>query len=144
MTKKSTAKSKTTKPSRLGHDPLGSLNVKSDEDENNLPPNIEQDEQPMEIEPDSNRATLHLPSHFSISAVEEVYTQMSSFLEMTNTSIDVETIEVESIDTAALQLLYAFAEQTRMSGKNIHWCSRSEKIDEASRILNINIFSKNE
>jgi len=143
MTKKPTTKKKTNKPSRLGHDPLQGLEVKPGEDENNHSLNIEQDEQLMEIESDSEQAILHLPSHFSIAAVEEVYGQMSSLLYMKNTSIDVEATGVESIDTAALQLLYAFTERTKMSGKDIHWRSRSEKIDEASRILNINIFSEN-
>jgi len=144
MTKKSTTKRKTNKTSRLGHDPFAGVDIDSEDNENYCSPNIEPDEQPTEMESNDGRAILHLPSHFSIAAVEEVYGHMSSLLEMEKTSIEVETIEVESIDTAALQLLYAFIEQTRISGKNIHWRSRSEKIGEASRMLNINIFTENE
>ena len=146
MAKKSTTKKKTSKTSRLGHDPLQNLNIESDEgeDKNDHAMDIEADEQIMKAEPDSEKGILHLPSHFSIAAVEEVYGQMSSLMKMKKTSIEVESTEVESIDTAALQLLYAFAEQSRMSGTDIHWHPRSKKIDEASSILNINILTENE
>ncbi len=144
MTKKSTTKKKTNKTSRLGHDPFADIDINSEDNENDCSPNIASDDQPAEMKSNSEQAVLHLPSHFSIAAVEEVYGHMSSLLEMEKTPIEVETTEVESIDTAALQLLYAFIEQTRMSGKNIHWRSRSKKIDEASRMLNINIFTGNE
>ncbi len=146
MTKKSTTKRRTTKASRLGHDPLQILKIESNEDEykNGHAMDIEADEQIMKAEPDSEKAVLHLPSHFSIAAVEEVYRQMSSLMKMKKTSIEVKSAEVESIDTAALQLLYVFAEQSRMSGTDIHWHSRSKKIDEASSILNISMYTENE
>jgi len=152
MTKKSTTKSRMNIKSRLGHDPLEGLKVESDEDPYVQPRTTdlvepleltEPDKQPSEMEPDGGKIILHLPSHFSISEVEEVYGQMSSILETGENSIEVETTEVESIDTAAIQLLYAFTEKTRMSGRDIHWHSRSEKIDEASRLLDIDMFSEN-
>ncbi len=139
MTKNTTIKRKTNKTTRLGHDPFEDVGISGVEDEIPKSQDIKPEEQQPEIKADHEREVLCFPSRFSISAVEDVYKQMSSFLSLEQTCIELEAGGIESIDTSAIQLLYAFSTQAKISGKHLRWNSRSEIVDEASRALNINI-----
>jgi len=140
MAKKTTAKKKT---SRLGHDPFDD-SVLNDGDNISLSSQeMAKDEEPIETKADDADEILCLPSHFSIAAVEEVHAQMSSILNREQETIEIDAGEVEAVDTAAIQMLYAFIEQTKTSGKTLQWKRQSEKIAQASSMLNINIFDSN-
>lgn len=143
MAKKSTAKKKAKKTSRLGHDPLDDLNADTIEKESDQTQSIEPNEDIIKMESNDTPSTLHLPSRFSIAEVAEVREHMSSIMKQKQTTIEVDAGEVELVDTAAIQLLHAFSEQAKTSGKTLHWQSQSEKIKEASRMLNINISMEN-
>ena len=141
MTKKPTTERKTNKTTRLGHDPFEDIGISETEDEISKSQDIGSDEKHPEISVGHEQDVLCLPSRFSIAAVEDVYKQMSSLLSLEQTCIELEAGEIESIDTSAIQLLYAFSAQAKISGKNLRWKSRSKIIDEASRTLNINILT---
>ncbi len=143
MTDKSTPRKKTGKSSRLGHDPFADISVDTEKDRTVKTDNIEPDTPPEETVSNDKQASLHLPSNFTIAAVEEVRGKMSSLIDMDKPSIDIESAEVESVDTAAIQLLYAFTEKAITSGRTIHWHSYSQKIEDAAKILGINMLTKN-
>ncbi len=138
MVKKTTAKKKNT---RLGHDPFD--DPVFEDGGNTFPPSqkIAPDNEQIETEADIAKSNLHLPSHFSIATVEEIHAQMSSILNLEKMSVEIDPSEVESVDTAAIQMLYAFIEQIKVSGKSTHWKIHSEKIAQASSMLNINILN---
>lgn len=137
--KNPTTKRNTNKSTRLGHDPFEDTGIA--EHDNKVPQsqNIKSEGKNTEIEVDDGNGTLFLPSRFSIATVGEVYKKMSSFLNTEQSQIDLEAGEIESIDTSAIQLLYAFSLQAKMSEKNLHWKSRSKIVDEASKALNIDL-----
>ncbi len=134
MTNKSTKKT-----TRLGHDPLEDIEVTSNENKTSNNQSIETVGKDEQNSNDKNHKELNLPSRFSIATVEEVYKRMSYILSLEQDQIELNPEEIKSVDTSAIQLLYAFTTQAKISGKNIHWKSRSETVDKASRILNINI-----
>ncbi len=142
MTNKNpTTKRNANKSTRLGHDPFEDAGI--DDRENNVPSpqNIKPEEKNADIKVDNEKESLCLPSRFSIATVGEVYKKMSSFLSAEQTQIELEAGEIESIDTSAIQLLYAFTLQAKMSEKKLHWKSRSKIVDDASRVLNINLLA---
>jgi len=136
--------SKNKNASRLGHDPLDDLNIDDDENLSTEKQKPSQNEHIPMKESAPKTETISLPSRFSIAEVDEIYTQMSSLLAQDTIDIELDGGNVESVDTSALQLLYAFNEKAAMSGKTIHWKSTSEKILESSRLLNINLSANSE
>lgn len=145
MAKKDSATIKSSKNTRLGHDPLADIE----------PPVTDEISQQhntssaTEKNKHDNKATdkqdiLDLPSRFSIASAEEVYKRMSSFVASEKDHIEVNAEKTESVDTSAIQLLYAFALQAKITGKIIHWKSHSSTIDDAAKILNIDILANTE
>ncbi len=115
------------KPMRLGHDPF------------DMPDEANSDKPNEKLQDENNDKILDLPPNFSISCVEEIYIAMNSILNEQAESIKIDAENVESVDTAAIQILHAFIEKANITGKQIHWKTRSEKIQKASEMLNINI-----
>jgi len=140
MAKKTTTKKKAT---RLGHDPFDDSMLNDSDNITLSSQETAKDEEPMETKADDADNILCLPSHFSIAAVGEVHAQMCSILNQEQETIEVDAGEVEAVDTAAIQMLYTFIEQTKISGKSLRWKRQSEKIAHASNMLNINIFNSN-
>ncbi len=141
MTKKPSATMKSNKTTRLGHDPFADIEPSIEDEEVLQNKNIEADTNPdkQDGEKNDNKETLHLPLRFLIASAEEVYKSMSSFLSSEQNCIEVDPQKTESVDTSAIQLLYAFILQTKIAGKTIRWKSHSKIIDDAANILNINI-----
>ncbi|HEB56846.1 MAG TPA: hypothetical protein ENI98_11225 [Gammaproteobacteria bacterium] len=138
VNKNTSTKQNTNKTSRLGHDPFEDVKISTDKNETSKSENTETDKKDMTG--NSNPETLSFPSRFSIATAEEIYKRMSYHLSQEQTHIELDPEKTTSIDTSAIQLLYAFIAQAKISGKTLHWKSRSEIIENASRILNIHIF----
>jgi len=51
--------------------------------------------------------------------------------------IEIRAEDVESIDTAALQLLISFVNEAKSKGKSIKWESCSDKLEDSSGLLAI-------
>ncbi|VAX13920.1 hypothetical protein MNBD_GAMMA24-396 [hydrothermal vent metagenome] len=137
MTKKPTDTSKTNKTTRLGHDPFSETDLSINNNDISQAVDIESDQQCAESK--SDRGILSLPSKFSIASVEEVYKNMSSLLTQKQNLIEINAEKIESVDTAAIQMLYAFTAQANILGINTRWKPRSKIINDAAKILNINI-----
>lgn len=136
MTKKTSRKKNPAKPSRLGHDPFSELSV--DEEANG---EIEsRNSKPLTT--DNAPSILQLPSNFTISAVGEVHNKMTSIFDLDKTVIEIDGSQVESVDTAGIQLLHAFENNAMAKDKEIHWTQESEKIATTSKFLDINVQSK--
>jgi ABC-type transporter Mla MlaB component len=60
---------------------------------------------------------------------------LSSLLEDTALILDCE--QVEQVDTAAMQLLYAFNKEAKIHGKNVQWGNVSEAFLQSARLLGI-------
>lgn len=91
----------------------------------------------VESEKSEDENMLDLPVYFGIAQVADVYQQMKSIIESDSNAIDIKAGDIESIDTAALQLLSAFIKQAEENNKSVSWSSRSEKIDSAIAVLNM-------
>jgi anti-anti-sigma regulatory factor len=80
--------------------------------------------------------SLVLPSVCNISSVSEIHAQMKTFLYSNDDTINIQAGQVDSIDTAALQLLTSFDAMVKAQGKTILWQSSSDKFKEAASQLN--------
>ena len=136
MTKKTSRKKIPAKSSRLGHDPFSELSV--DEEAN-----VEIESRNLEpLITDNAPCTLQLPSNFTIAAVGEIHNKMTSIFGLDKTIIEIDGGEVESVDTAGIQLLHAFENNAMAKDKEIYWIQASEKIATTSEFLGINVQSK--
>lgn len=135
----------------LGHDPLAWI---SDEDADQLKNNIKEDKAVVgeikETEPDaidtvvdeiqeeeimSEQTIFELPSYFGIAQVATTYGAMQNFLKNSTEVIEIEAKDVESIDTAALQLLAVFINEAKTKDKTIKWNSCSDKLSNSIELL---------
>jgi ABC-type transporter Mla MlaB component len=148
------------KKAKLGHDPLawisdddvatlknevGSEEVKVEQvkfDDVELPV---EDVQPEEIVVDkeqeeevmSEQTIFELPPYFGIAQVAVTKESMQAFLQNSTEEIEIEAEDVESIDTAALQLLLSFIKEAKLKNKSIKWKSMSDKLEGSIELLAI-------
>ncbi len=140
---KTKSKKKTTRSSRLGHDPFSDVLEKDivndyiSQKEVSSPP---KDEIIKQEKPD----LLKLPSNFTIAGVTETYSEIKSLLDSNNNDIEIDPSNLDSIDTAGMQLLYVVSEKLKLSKKTINWTCWSKTIENASDILGIKILNINE
>ena len=83
---------------------------------------------------------LDLPFHFGISQVGDVYHKMESLLNSDSELIEIQGEDIESIDSAAIQLLTIFIIKAKADGKSIKWLNTSEKLRLSVNTLGINNF----
>jgi len=141
------------KKTKLGHDPLDWV---SDEDAEQLKKEVKEDDVVVEkeieaVEPDkiesvveenqedamSEQTIFELPPYFGIAQVAATKESMQSFLQNSGDEFEIKAGDVESIDTAALQLLTSFVKEAKSKGKNIKWGSASDKLESAVELLAI-------
>ena len=151
--KASKKKASRKKKDKLGHDPLAWI---SDEDAEQLKKEVKEDDVVVEketeaIKPDeiesvveetqedamSEQTIFELPPYFGIAQVAETKESMQSFLQSSGDEIEIEAEDVDSIDTAALQLLTSFIKEAKSKGKNIKWRSTSNKLESSVELLAI-------
>jgi len=163
--KKKTATKKTA--SKLGHDPLAWIDESEAEPETTaMSGSVEDDNQSISTINEINAAakdtsvadsvqavsdsmpvknteisnsTLSLPAYFGIAQSSDVCGEMRKILSSGTKKVEIAGGEVETFDAAALQLLMAFNKQAATSGIDVNWSERSQKINEVSVLLNINI-----
>jgi len=119
------------------HDEVDNLSVAM---ENNVNDNTEKDINKSEEMDEIHRENLDmldLTSHFGISRVADIYPQMQSLISSSSETLKISGGDIESVDTAALQLLLAFVAEAEKNGKKIEWESCSEKLRSSASLLNI-------
>lgn len=79
---------------------------------------------------------ISLEGDLGIVQIEELYDKMSGVLEKAS-DIEIDAAALNQVDTAAIQLLYAFVHDARSKGLNICWKSRSEALDAAAEQLGL-------
>ena len=160
-TKKKSATVKKAKSSKLGHDPLSWIdeteaeslkaqNESKTESENLVEDAVEEvvasEDQEVgeennavvtEVENTEENEMFELPLYFGIAQVADVRGQMESLLNSEVDELEIKCEEIESIDTAAIQLLIAFVQDANKKGKSIKWVGQSEKLKSAIDLLNV-------
>lgn len=144
-------KSAKNKVSKLGHDPLSWINDPEIEIENtsnsdeasSLQDRLDtnqpnSDEVAAVSEMLEDNTMLDLPSYFGIAQVSTVYEEMQLILALKIDEIEINAADIESIDTAAIQLLIVFVDQATKSGKSIKWLVTTDKFKVAVTTLNLN------
>ena len=142
---------KTTRKNRgnkLGHDPLAFMDAVDEQDvateevaDSNTVSRqgiaIESVADDPDVTDEIATATLNLPPYLGIAQVAEMYTNIQSLLNTMSKKIEINAGEVESVDTAGLQLLMALIKQSRTNGIQIVWETISPKLMKSAELLNI-------
>ncbi|VAX11650.1 hypothetical protein MNBD_GAMMA25-2104 [hydrothermal vent metagenome] len=140
---KTKPKKKTTRSSRLGHDPFSDALEKDVVNDYVAQEEVSSPSKDKIIE-QGKPDVLELPSNFTIAGVTEAYSEIKSLLDSSNNEIEIDPSNLDSIDTAGMQLLYAVSEKLKLSKKSINWTCGSKTIENASDILGIKILNINE
>ena len=78
--------------------------------------------------------TLTLDSVAVINNAKALYDELGK---LTNTDVNIDASAVEMIDTAILQLLYAFVIKVTSSNHKINWIKPSDEIISRARLLGL-------
>ncbi len=127
---------KTTKKARLGHDPFADV-FGENETETAVSEAEPETESTTAESTDTQGPLLELPERFTIVCVEELHGQMKELLCSPDEKLQIDSSAVEAVDTAAVQLLYAFHRQARDAGKTLEWKSENDKLARACQGLNL-------
>ena len=84
----------------------------------------------MEIE------NLDLGTKCTIIRAEELHAQMETLLQSEH-DIEIDSSQVEQIDTAALQLLLSFHQALHLAGRQLIWKSPSEQTLASAKLLGL-------
>ena len=90
---------------------------------------------PEPVEASSGR--IDLPSYFGIAQVADCKLQMAQVLKSEDHELLVNVDELESIDTAAIQLLIGFKAAAEEADKSIRYVGQSEKLTNIVDLLNL-------
>jgi len=80
--------------------------------------------------------TLHLEGDLGIVQVDALYEQMSAIFEQAG-EIEIDASGLNQVDTAGIQLLYAFIHDARGKGLKISWKSTSEALEKSAGQLGL-------
>ncbi|MDQ5939406.1 MAG: hypothetical protein QG557_353 [Pseudomonadota bacterium] len=105
----------------------------SDADSNIIDMIIEEETQ---IEIDSIDPIVRLNSDATIKSIEELYQQLKRVLDFHDV-IEINAVEVTTIDTATLQLLVSLKKEEKRLNKTIHILSPSSRFLESARLLGL-------
>lgn len=133
---------------KLGHDPLAFMDAmdkqeSSAEDIHDTKTVSQLDNENESVVGDADSAgeviasLLDLPPYLGIAQAAEVYTSIQGLLNTVDDKIEINAGEVESVDTAGLQLLMALCKQSHEKGIQIQWQSVSPKLMKSAELLNI-------
>lgn len=146
------SKSKTNK---LGHDPLAWMddgeqdnlyenNVTVEKTDVDVSSQAASQSESEKLEPAVSEAAstgeasvLNLPAYFGIAQVAEVRQGMLDMLGGAPEHVFINVDEIESIDTAAIQLLIAFVREVAGHGHKIEYRGHSEKVENIADLLNV-------
>lgn len=85
----------------------------------------------------SDNTIFEVPPYFGIAQVIETKESMASILNDSADQLLLEAEDVESIDTAALQLLVSFVKKAESESKVVSWKSCSDKLKTAAELLSL-------
>lgn len=155
------------KGSKLGHDPLAWLdddeagaNMPVADDVQNIATSPEESEsqpagqelgkkdvsgdvvedtitEPVETLTSGGTAMFELPIYFGIAQVSEVKDDLNKLMAKSSEKIALNGSDIESIDTAAIQLLISFVSHAREQGKEVTFSGCSEKLLNTANLLNV-------
>ena len=79
---------------------------------------------------------IQLPAHVTINKVQALQEILEQIADDKNKDrVIIHAAEVERVDTAGIQLLYAFVQEARRRGITLEWDHPSEKIAAAAELL---------
>lgn len=79
---------------------------------------------------------IQLPAHLTISKVQSLQEILVKFTDDRNKDhLIIHAAEVERVDTAGIQLLYAFVQEARRRGITLEWDNPSQKLAAAAELL---------
>ncbi len=84
----------------------------------------------MEIE------KLDLGTKCTIIRAEELHAQMETLLQSEH-DVEVDTSQIEQIDTSALQLLLSFHQSLQEAGRTLSWKTPSEQTITSAKLLGL-------
>ena len=131
--------------SMIGHDPLAWLKddteeekiveeaISTPEPEKKATKKSKSKSQPVETEADNDEKVFEFKSIQDISVVAGLHEQLKKLFSHKKVIMDVSNIE--RIDTASLQVLYAFIEEVKVNDVEIAWRSPSEAMITSVRLL---------
>ena len=85
---------------------------------------------------DGSCETVYLEGDLGIVQIHELYTQLGSVLKSA-ASIEIDAADLKQIDTAAVQLLYAFVQETKSRGLTLVWKQTSETLNSSAEQLGL-------
>lgn len=132
-------------PNKLGHDPLAWINEddpKAEADAVELPVVTVAKSTPAPIATKASSSAskiLNLPMYFGIGQSSEVCSDMQKILSSDCSAVQIAGGDVESCDTAAIQLILAFNKQAKTLGKDVEWLACSQKISDIGGLLGVKL-----
>lgn len=86
-----------------------------------------------------DRTQLRFEPVLDISQARRLHAQLSEAMEPA-IPIELDVGQVVRVDTAALQILTVFQRAARDRGIRLHWSGESRALQEADRLLGLNLF----
>jgi ABC-type transporter Mla MlaB component len=93
-------------------------------------------EEEAQVEIDSIDPIVRLNSDATIKSIEELYQQLKRVVDFHDV-IEINAVEVTTIDTATLQLLVSLKKEEKRLNKTIHILSPSSRFLESARLLGL-------
>lgn len=149
VAKKSTASTKTASRavpvrktvSLIGIDPLAWIKDEAEDVEphgivsaNSEKPDVSQ--LAGEEQEDKLMATINLNERFSIRNIADIHTRLREIVKQ-GTEVKLNFIDIDVVDTAALQLLTAFTNAARQLGVSVVWENTSETLYHSAELLGL-------
>lgn len=78
---------------------------------------------------------LQLPEDLLVEDLASMALQLEAVLVDSPEVIDIDASRLELVDTAGMQLLYAFARDAQRLGKVVHWHGLTPAVREAAQVL---------
>lgn len=78
---------------------------------------------------------LQLPEDLLVEDLASMALQLEAVLVDSPEVIDIDASSLEQVDTAGMQLLYAFARDARRLGKTVRWHGLTPAVLEAAQVL---------
>lgn len=85
------------------------------------------------------KAQLRLDPVLDVSRARRLHAQLSEAMEQA-IPIELDVGQVVRVDTAALQILTVFQRAAHDRGIRLHWSGESRALQEADRLLGLNLF----
>lgn len=94
-------------------------------------------EEALQIKNTDQGIEVICPGYFDISLADTLHVQLSQLLDEQGKTFIFDVSQVESTDTAILQLVYAFTKTMRDRGEQVIWRSPSETFCSAAHYLGV-------